>query len=87
MIGRSVPPHSPRFKVRLPLTESRTRASTGPGELPQLCGHRAIAHARHTPNSGKGLGGSSGMNFLFWTRPQREEIDGNTRIANDRPQK
>ena len=25
--------------------------------------------------SGKGLGGSSSINFLFWTRPQKEEID------------
>ena len=25
---------------------------------------------------GKGLGGSSALNFLFWTRPQREELDG-----------
>ncbi|OJT09326.1 hypothetical protein TRAPUB_14224, partial [Trametes pubescens] len=24
---------------------------------------------------GKGLGGSSAMNFLMWTRPQREDID------------
>lgn len=26
--------------------------------------------------SGKGLGGSSAMNFLMWTRPQREDVDG-----------
>lgn len=25
---------------------------------------------------GKGLGGSTCINFLYWTRPQREEIDG-----------
>ncbi|KAI0788170.1 GMC oxidoreductase [Fomes fomentarius] len=31
---------------------------------------------------GKGLGGSSGMNFLFWTRPQREEIDAIERLGN-----
>ena len=34
--------------------------------------------------SGKGLGGSSGINFLMWTRPQREEIDGQ-RVPPIRP--
>ena len=25
---------------------------------------------------GKGLGGSSALNFMYWTRPQKEEVDG-----------
>ena len=28
------------------------------------------------PYSGKGLGGSSGMNFMPWQKPPKEEIDG-----------
>ncbi|TBU27831.1 GMC oxidoreductase [Dichomitus squalens] len=31
---------------------------------------------------GKGLGGSSALNFLFWTRPQREEIDAVEALGN-----
>ncbi|KAI1783604.1 GMC oxidoreductase, partial [Ganoderma leucocontextum] len=31
---------------------------------------------------GKGLGGSSSINFLFWTRPQREEIDALEALGN-----
>lgn len=27
-------------------------------------------------NSGRGLGGSSAINFMMWTRPPAEEIDG-----------
>ncbi|KAI1787199.1 GMC oxidoreductase [Ganoderma leucocontextum] len=32
---------------------------------------------------GKGLGGSSGINFLMWTRPQREEIDAIEALGNE----
>ncbi|KAH9944955.1 GMC oxidoreductase [Epithele typhae] len=32
---------------------------------------------------GKGLGGSSCMNFLFWTRPQREEVDAIEKLGNE----
>ncbi|PIL32222.1 hypothetical protein GSI_05467 [Ganoderma sinense ZZ0214-1] len=31
---------------------------------------------------GKGLGGGSSINFLFWTRPQREEIDAVEALGN-----
>ncbi|KAH9843598.1 GMC oxidoreductase [Rhodofomes roseus] len=31
---------------------------------------------------GKGLGGSSAMNFLMWTTPQREDIDGFEKLGN-----
>ncbi|KAI0749991.1 GMC oxidoreductase [Daedaleopsis nitida] len=31
---------------------------------------------------GKGLGGSSCMNFLYWTRPQREEIESIEKLGN-----
>ncbi|KAI0709739.1 GMC oxidoreductase [Earliella scabrosa] len=31
---------------------------------------------------GKGLGGSSRMNFLYWTRPQREEIEAIEKLGN-----
>ena len=30
---------------------------------------------------GKGLGGSSGINFMCWTKPPREEIDGELATA------
>ncbi|KAM5543788.1 hypothetical protein V8D89_002405 [Ganoderma adspersum] len=32
---------------------------------------------------GKGLGGSSAINFLMWTRPQREEIDAIEALGNE----
>ncbi|CDO71815.1 GMC oxidoreductase [Trametes cinnabarina] len=31
---------------------------------------------------GKGLGGSSNINFLFWTRPSREEVDAVEKLGN-----
>ncbi|RDX42762.1 GMC oxidoreductase [Lentinus brumalis] len=31
---------------------------------------------------GKGLGGSSSINFLFWTRPSREEVDAVEKVGN-----
>ncbi|KAI0761853.1 GMC oxidoreductase [Trametes elegans] len=31
---------------------------------------------------GKGLGGSTTINFLYWTRPQREEIEATERLGN-----
>ncbi|KAI0695505.1 GMC oxidoreductase [Cerioporus squamosus] len=31
---------------------------------------------------GKGLGGSSSINFLFWTRPGREEVDAVEKLGN-----
>ena len=31
--------------------------------------------------SGKGLGGSSILNFLFWTRPSHKEIDGEYNLS------
>ncbi|TFY69098.1 hypothetical protein EVJ58_g605 [Rhodofomes roseus] len=33
-------------------------------------------------NRGKGLGGSSSMNLLLWTRPQREDIDALEKLGN-----
>ncbi|EPQ51193.1 alcohol oxidase [Gloeophyllum trabeum ATCC 11539] len=33
-------------------------------------------------NSGRGLGGSSSMNFLAWTRPPREDIDALVALGN-----
>ncbi|EIM86305.1 alcohol oxidase [Stereum hirsutum FP-91666 SS1] len=33
-------------------------------------------------NRGKGLGGSSAMNFLAWNRPQREDIDALEKLGN-----
>ncbi|CCM05473.1 uncharacterized protein FIBRA_07694 [Fibroporia radiculosa] len=35
-----------------------------------------------TWSRGKGLGGSSAMNFLLWTRPHREEIDAIEKLGN-----
>ncbi|KAI0653729.1 GMC oxidoreductase [Cubamyces menziesii] len=42
-------------------------------------------HANGKPtlwSRGKGLGGSSGMNFLMWTRPQRQDIDAIEALGN-----
>ncbi len=50
--------------------------------IARICGTgqcmRPIYHVRHieTRYRGKGLGGSSGINFLCWTKPPRQDIDG-----------
>ncbi|KAJ3485204.1 hypothetical protein NLI96_g5126 [Meripilus lineatus] len=38
--------------------------------------------ASHIPNRGKGLGGSSAINFMCWTKPPSQEIDDFERLGN-----
>ena len=61
-----------------PPTANRTLAFTGRGTLLLSL---AIRLALNCSYSGKGLGGSSSINFLYWTRPQKEEIDSESPFA------
>lgn len=73
-IGSSVRRHRRASPTVSPLrTESLPRASTGPGECLSPSAHEFPVQRL---SRGKGLGGSTLINFLLWTRPQREEIDG-----------
>lgn len=76
--------HEPRVRLEIPDGSSAECERQDPALEPVRAVFDAAAYgapsARNRSDfsscSGKGLGGSSAMNFLMWTRPQREDVDG-----------
>ncbi|KAI0737717.1 GMC oxidoreductase [Daedaleopsis nitida] len=54
----------------------------GSGRLSTSYLHTYFVQSSIIRTSGKGLGGSSAMNFCMWTRPQREDIDAFEQLGN-----